>query len=325
VNYKKIKDLKVNERFDSFFLVKAKEVKSDKNGKLYMDLILGDGEEEINGKIWNLNKDIENRIEDYKVMKIRGTASEWKGVKQLKIERIREINPQDEIDIRDFVEAAPLDIDDMFDEVKAYISKIKNEDIKKIVVEVITKYKDKMSFYPAAKSNHHSIKGGLLYHLVRMLRLGEKISQIYENVNTDLIYAGILLHDICKTEEMDSNEMGIISDYTRDGKLLGHITMGVIEVEKAADKHNINDEVKVVLQHMILSHHYFPEFGSPKKPMILEAELLHYIDIIDARVYDFQDGLKNVENGEFSDRIWTLDNISIYNREFDKKDIEPEE
>jgi 3'-5' exoribonuclease len=124
---------------------------------------------------------------------------------------------------------------------------------------------------------------------------------------------------------MDSNEMGIVSDYTRDGKLLGHITMGVIEVEKAADKHNINDEVKVVLQHMILSHHYFPEFGSPKKPMILEAELLHYIDIIDARVYDFQDGLKNVENGEFSDRIWTLDNISIYNREFDKKDIEPEE
>jgi 3'-5' exoribonuclease len=182
-----------------------------------------------------------------------------------------------------------------------------------------------MSFYPAAKSNHHSIKGGLLYHLVRMLRLGEKISQIYENVNTDLIYAGILLHDICKTEEMDSNEMGIVSDYTRDGKLLGHITMGVIEVEKAADKHNINDEVKVVLQHMILSHHYFPEFGSPKKPMILEAELLHYIDIIDARVYDFQDGLKNVENGEFSDRIWTLDNISIYNREFDKKDIETEE
>ncbi|MBG0765172.1 MAG: HD domain-containing protein [Tissierellales bacterium] len=197
--------------------------------------------------------------------------------------------------------------------------------LKKVTVSAFFISSPFSSFYPAAKSNHHSIKGGLLYHLVRMLRLGEKISQIYENVNTDLIYAGILLHDICKTEEMDSNEMGIVSDYTRDGKLLGHITMGVIEVEKAADKHNINDEVKVVLQHMILSHHYFPEFGSPKKPMILEAELLHYIDIIDARVYDFQDGLKNVENGEFSDRIWTLDNISIYNREFDKKDIEPEE
>src|SRR6056297_2509217 len=283
MDYKKIKDLNVNERFDSFFLVKSSEVKSDKNGKLYMDLILGDGSEEINGKIWNLNKDIEERIEDYKLMKIRGTASEWKGVKQLKI---------------------------------------KNEDIKKIVIEVLSKHKEKMEYYPAAKSNHHSIKGGLLYHLIRMLRLGEKIGQTYENINIDLVYAGILLHDISKIEEMDSNEMGIVNDYTRDGKLLGHITMGVIEVEKAADKLGADEEVKVLLQHMILSHHYFPEFGSPKKPMILEAEILHYIDLIDARVYDFEDGLKNVEYGEFSDRIWTLDNISIYKRNFDKKEAD---
>ncbi len=325
MTYKRIKDLKVNERFDSFFLVKSSEVKSDKNGKLYMDLILGDGIEEINGKIWNLNKDIEERIEDYKVMKIRGTASEWKGLKQLKIERIREINTQDEVNIKDFVQTAPLEPDEMFNEVKTYTAKIRNEDIKKIVFEIITKYKDKMSYYPAAKSNHHSIKGGLLYHLIRMLRLGEKICQTYENINTDLIYAGILLHDISKMEEMDSNEMGIVNDYTRDGKLLGHITMGVIEVEKAAEKHNIDEEIKVVLQHMILSHHYFPEFGSPKKPMILEAEILHYIDLIDARVYDFEEGLKNVEYGDFSDRIWTLDNVSIYKRNFDKKESNIEE
>src|SRR6056297_2753188 len=125
MTYKNIQDLKVNERFDSFFLVKSSEVKSDKNGKLYMDLILGDGVEEINGKIWNLNKDIEERIENYKVMKIRGTASEWKGVKQLKIERIREINPQDEINIKDFVQVAPLEPEDMFNEIKNYITKIK--------------------------------------------------------------------------------------------------------------------------------------------------------------------------------------------------------
>jgi len=325
MTYKRINDLKVNERFDSFFLVKSSEVKSDKNGKLYMDLILGDGIEEINGKIWNLNKDIEERIKDYKVMKVRGTASEWKGVKQLKIERIREINTQDEVNVKDFVQTAPLEPEEMFNEVKTYITKIRNEDIKKIVLEIITKYKDKISYYPAAKSNHHSIKGGLLYHLIRMLRLGEKISQTYENINTDLIYAGILLHDISKIDEMDSNEMGIVNDYTRDGKLLGHITMGVIEVEKAAEKHDVDEEIKVVLQHMILSHHYFPEFGSPKKPMIIEAEVLHYIDLIDARVYDFEEGLKNVEYGDFSDRIWTLDNISIYKRNFDKKESDIEE
>jgi len=322
MTYKNIQDLKVNERFDSFFLVKSSEVKSDKNGKLYMDLILGDGVEEINGKIWNLNKDIEERVENYKVMKVRGTASEWKGTKQLKIERIREVSPQDEVNISDFVQTAPIKSEDMFNEIKIFIAKIENQDIQNIVLEIISKYKDKMSYYPAAKSNHHSIKGGLLYHLIRMLRLGEKIAQTYENINIDLVYAGILLHDISKIEEMDSNEMGIVNDYTRDGKLLGHITMGVIEVEKAADKLGADEEVKVLLQHMILSHHYFPEFGSPKKPMILEAEILHYIDLIDARVYDFEDGLKNVEYGEFSDRIWTLDNISIYKRNFDKKEAD---
>jgi len=320
MDYKKIKDLNVNERFDSFFLVKSSEVKSDKNGKLYMDLILGDGREEINGKIWNLNKDIEERIEDYKVMKIRGTASEWKGVKQLKIERIREITPQDEVNIKEFVETAPMETEDMVVEINEYILKIQNEDIKKVVIEVLGKHKEKMEYYPAAKSNHHSIKGGLLYHLVRMLRLGENISQIYQNINRDLLYAGILLHDISKVDEMDSNKMGIVQDYTRDGKLIGHITLGVIEIEKAAEKLEIDDEIKVLLQHMVLSHHYFPEFGSPKKPMILEAEILHYIDLLDARVYDFEEGLKNVEDGKFSDRIWTLDNISIYNREFDKND-----
>ena len=325
MTYKKIQDLKVNERFDSFFLIKSSEVKSDKNGKLYMDIILGDGVEEINGKIWNLNKDIEERVENYKVMKIRGTTSEWKGTKQLKIERIREVSSQDEVNISDFVQTAPIEPEDMFNEIKMFIGKIKNQDIQKIVVEIITKYKDKMSYYPAAKSNHHSIKGGLLYHLIRMLRLGERISQTYENINIDLVYAGILLHDISKIEEMDSNEMGIVNDYTRDGKLLGHITMGVIEVEKAADKLGADEEVKVLLQHMILSHHYFPEFGSPKKPMILEAEILHYIDLIDARVYDFEDGLKNVEYGEFSDRVWTLDNISIYKRNFDKKEADKRE
>jgi len=210
----------------------------------------------------------------------------------------------------------------MVKEINQYILKISNEDIRNIVGEVLGKHKDKMEYYPAAKSNHHSIKGGLLYHLVRMLRLGENISKIYSNINTDLLYAGILLHDISKVDEMDSNEMGIVQDYTRDGKLIGHITLGVIEIEKSAKKYEVDEEIKVLLQHMVLSHHYFPEFGSPKKPMILEAEILHYIDLIDARVYDFEEGLKNVKEGEFSDRIWTLDNVSIYNRKFDKKNNE---
>ncbi len=152
----------------------------------------------------------------------------------------------------------------------------------------------------------------MLYHIYRMLHLSDKISQVYENVNPDLLYAGVLLHDLAKIGELESNTLGF-SEYSKKGQLLGHLIMGINEIENAGRSLGISEEVIIILQHMVASHHYEPEYGSPKKPLILEAELLHYIDMIDARVYDFENALKNVDKGSFSEPVWSLDKRKLYN------------
>ena len=145
-----------------------------------------------------------------------------------------------------------------------------------------------------------------------MLKVGSSLVKIYPDVNKELLYAGIILHDIEKINEMDSNVLGIVSDYTTDGKLLGHLIMGIKTIDRITREKNLDLEASLLLQHMILSHHNFPEFGSPKKPMFLEAELLHHIDMIDARVYDFAKIQNELEPGDFSQKVWSLDNRVVY-------------
>ena len=143
---------------------------------------------------------------------------------------------------------------------------------------------------------------------------------VYEFLNSDLIYAGVILHDLAKINEMDSNELGVVNDYTLEGSLLGHITQGIKEVEIVGRELGADKTTIVLLQHMILSHHYEPEYGSPVKPMIPEAEILHYLDIIDARMYDMKRVTNETEVGQFSERLWSLENRSVYNHGLGSKD-----
>jgi len=213
----------------------------------------------------------------------------------------------------------------MYNQIQNYIKRITNQDISRIVIEVLESYKDKLLFYPAAKQNHHSIRSGLLYHIMRMLMVAEKLTEVYTNVNRDLLYAGVILHDIAKIDEMEANELGVVSEYTIEGQLLGHIVQGVKIIDDFSRRLGVNREVSILLQHMILSHHYEPEFGSPKKPMIPEAELLHYIDIIDARMYDMESALSNAKPNEFTDKIWVLDNRKLYKSALDNPENELDE
>ena len=184
--------------------------------------------------------------------------------------------------------------------------------LKKIVMYFLEKYKEKLLYYPAAKQNHHAIFGGLLYHIKRMLNVGQKISEVYPHINKELLYSGIILHDIEKINEMDATLNGIVTDYTREGKLLGHISTGIVELGKIELDEDITNEKILLLQHMILSHHYKPEYGSPKQPMFIEAELLHHIDNIDAKVFMFQKETDKLKPNEFSQNIWNLDKRKLY-------------
>jgi 3'-5' exoribonuclease len=153
---------------------------------------------------------------------------------------------------------------------------------------------------------------GLLYHVKRMLMMGQKACDVYTNLNRDLVLAGVILHDMEKINEIESNELGISTGYSFEGKMLGHLVQGVKMIDKLAEELNVPREKAIMLEHMIISHHYEPEFGSPKKPLFPEAEMLHYLDVLDTKMFDMQEAVEKTEPGEFSDRIWTLDNRTIY-------------
>lgn len=311
---KKIGEFNKGDRIENFFLVKNAECKITNNSTTnkYLDLMLIDSTGEINAKLWECNENIEASIKDNMLVKVRAVVNEYRGKLQLKVEKIRPSTVEDNINIDEFILVAPYKSEDMFETLLDYIEKIENKDIKRITENIISKLSYKLMHYPAAKSNHHAIKGGLLYHITTMLKAAEKLLGIYNYLNKDLLYSGIILHDIAKIMEMESSELGIVSKYSTEGQLLGHIIQGISLIETAAMEVNADKEIVMLLQHMILTHHYEPEYGSPKKPMIPEAEMLHHLDVLDARMYDMRKATKDLDPGEFSEKVYSLDGVSIY-------------
>lgn len=309
---KSIRQLQAGDIVQSFFLVKAADCKTGSNNKNYLDLILVDQTGEINAKIWDYNAEEGPHYIPNNLVKIRGIVTEWQNRLQLKVDKIRVAIEADGINIGDFVPAAPYSPEFMYAEIESYIDRIHNQDMHKIVQSIVVAHKEKLLLYPAAKQNHHAIRSGLMYHIMTMLKMGEKVSEVYSGLNRDLLFAGIILHDIAKTTEMNASELGIVSEYTIEGELLGHIIQGIKMIDQTATMLGADPEVSLLLQHMILSHHYEPDFGSPKRPMIPEAEILHYLDLMDARMYDMQKVLGNVEEGKLSEKVWLLNNRKLY-------------
>lgn len=312
IMFKNIAEFQPNDKIEGFFIIKASECRTATNSKKYLDFTIGDKTGEINAKYWNYNEGDEELYVPNTLIKVRGSVTVWQSNIQFKIDRIRLTKEQDNVEISDFVPSAPYPPEDMYQVLDGYINKIQNNDIKNIVKTIINDYDNKIMHFPAAKKNHHAVRSGLLYHTTTMLKAGEKLCEIYTFINTDLLYGGIILHDLAKMDEMDSSELGIVSDYTVEGQLLGHIIQGIKNVELAAEKVGADKETTMLLQHMILSHHYEADFGSPKKPMIPEAQMLHYLDIMDASLYDMHKAADEANKGEFSNQIWSLDKRKIY-------------
>jgi len=312
-----ISNLKTGEEITTYLMVKAIALKTGSNRKTYLDLLLGDCSGEINGKKWDIaDEEIPGleRIKEGNIIKVRAQVSEWNGMKQLKISRIRLTGAEDELDINDFVKAAPEKPEDMYSYICSKAESFDDSQLRSLCVRILEEHKDKLMYYPAASKNHHAEMAGLLWHVKRMLMLGEKTCEVYTNLDRDLLLAGVILHDIEKMTEILSNELGISSGYSFEGKMLGHLVLGVRELDRICEEMGIDNEKKVMLEHMIISHHYEPEFGSPKKPLFPEAEMLHYLDMIDAKMFDMEEAYNKTEPGEFSDRVWTLDNRTIYHR-----------
>jgi 3'-5' exoribonuclease len=312
---KTVKELTLGETIDIFLLIKHAECKVGSTNKKYIDLILCDHSGEMNAKIWDHTPEIEQMYKPNVIIKARGVVKEWNGQPQLNIERLRLAVATDGCRIENFVPSAPFDPEFMYDEIIKFAQKIKHDHIQAIIQRLLVDNKAKLLYYPAAQKNHHSIRAGWLYHILTMLRSGEKLCDVYTFLNTDLVFAGVILHDIAKLEEMNANELGIVSDYTIEGQLLGHIIQGIRMVDRIAKEINADAEVVLLLHHLILSHHYKGEWGSPKVPMIPEAELLHHLDVIDANMFDFKKAIEHTNVGEMSEKVWTLQR-KVYRTDF---------
>ncbi|MEX1376719.1 MAG: HD domain-containing protein [Eubacteriales bacterium] len=310
-----IAEMKKGSAVEGFYLVKSGNIKVSSNGKQYGDYDIADSTGEINGKIWDI-ADPEECPVTGSIVKIKGLITEWQGTLQLRIDKFRAVTSEDEFDIMKIIPSAPESPDDMLSVIKEYVNKIQNNQIKQLIIRVLKKYAPYLRLHPAALKNHHSIRSGLLYHTTTMLKLADGILPIYPYLDSDLVYAGVILHDICKTTEISANESGIPIEYTTEGLLVGHIPQGVTAIALAANELNTDEEIVFMLQHMILSHHYEPEFGSPRRPMFPEAEILHYLDMIDTRMYDMENVLESQEPGTFSQNVWLLHNRKLYKKTF---------
>lgn len=307
-----ITDMKAGMTVVGFYLIKSRELKMGKNNNAYIDLTLVDKSGEINAKLWNCGEGVINDFRLGGIIKISADVKSWANKLQLSINKYRTLNPDDDIQVSDLVPSAPGNVEDYYAYVISRIEMMKDDSLRLLVMALLMDKKEEFKVYPAAKSNHHAIRNGLIFHVYRMLRSAEALKEVYDEIDIDLLNAGIIVHDLCKIDEMILSEVGLVSEYSTVGNMLGHITMGVANVAKKADELGITGEMPMLLEHLILSHHYHPEFGSPVYPMFLEAELLHYIDLMDSRIYDFCNLYSSMEAGGVSDRVFALDNRRIY-------------
>ncbi len=314
----KITDLKNGmEIKNELYVLWNNELKKASNNKYYIDFQFRDKTGEISGKKWDATTIESADYQNASLYFITGRVTEFQGSLQLNVSSLRKASEQLQKNIADFVQSAPFSSEDMLKKAYAYMDSIKDDELRKLCELVYKQYEEQIKYYPAAKALHHSVRGGYLYHITTMLDIAKALSAVYGNINTDFLYAGILLHDVMKLREMTANECGI-ADYSIEGQLMGHIEIGICYIGEMSKKAGLSENKELLLKHMILSHHYIPEHGSTKMPMFLEAELLHHIDLIDARSYDFNKAYEALEKGDITERtVYSLDR-KIIKPDFEK-------
>ena len=304
-----VSQLTTGMRCEGFLMVRTAEQRTGKTGSKYLDMNLADRTGEINCKKWD------GTIAPPKagrVVKIRGLVEEFNGRLQLRVEQIRDPKPEDGVDMRELIPCAPEKPDVMRKRIEDTIDGFASENLKKLVREMLRQAGEQLDYFPAAQRMHHAEQGGLLHHTTSMLNTAEHICEAYPFLRHDLLCAGVIIHDLSKIDEMQSDELGNVKDYSRDGLLIGHLVRGVARLDEAAKAVGVSGELVELLEHMIISHHGIPEYGSPRFPMFPEAEALHWIDTLDARMNEMQGIQDRTPEGAFSERISGLDNRRMY-------------
>lgn len=306
---KRIADFSCGDRVEGFYILKDAQLKATVSGKPFLSGAISDQSGSIDLKVWDYSGPVGSNSSDQgRVVKIRGEVSEYKGLLQITLSNIRMAQDSDVFDASQLVPSAPIVSGIELGYVKDMIASISDPDYRAVASEMLHRHLEAFTSIPAAKSVHHSFLNGLLMHTSNMMKLADFLSGQYCGViDRSLLLTGTLLHDFAKEVEFSFSELGIVTDYSVKGQLIGHLVMGAQEAAEVCSSLKIPESKSVLLQHLILSHHGEPDFGAAVRPMCAEAELLSYIDMIDSRMEIYAEALPSVPIGSFSNRIFALE------------------
>ncbi len=323
MEYKLISEFAENEKLQTPLLVKQVTKGMASNGKPYLNVTFQDKSGTIEGKLWDAKSEVVNDyapgtigLADIEVIQYRDSL-------QVKILNFQPVETEKVKDLSRFVPVSPVPLEELHKVIDGDIAAISDPILHDIVAKIISNVEDKFYEYPAASKNHHEFVRGLATHVYGMLNLAKDFCELYPELNRDLLYAGVILHDVGKITELSGT---IATEYTVEGKLLGHISIIQAMIYEVSKELGVEEsEQSVCLRHMVLSHHGEYEFGSPVLPLLPEAEMLSFIDNIDARIMMFRKTMKDVNPGEFSPRVFSLENRSFYKPKFSNKENTDEE
>ncbi|CAM3087533.1 MULTISPECIES: 3'-5' exoribonuclease YhaM [Staphylococcus] len=303
-------NLKPGDSVNHFFLIHKATQGVTAQGKDYMTLHLQDKSGELEAKFWTVTKEDMKILEPEKIILAKGDIINYRGRKQMKMNGYRLATEEDNLSAHDFISGPPMSPDEIQEQISRYLLDIDNASLQRITRHLLRKYHDEFYSFPAASTHHHNFGGGLSYHVLTMLEIAKSLCDIYPLLNRSLLYSAIILHDLGKVKELSGP---VATSYTVEGNLLGHISIASDEVAESARELNIEGEEVMLLRHMILSHHGKMEFGSPKTPHLKEAEILTFIDNIDAKMNMFEKAFGKTDKGEYTERIFGLDGRKFYN------------
>lgn len=303
-----IKDFKDGLAIKQTFLVTQVTKGVTASGQPYLTIILQDKTGQIEGKFWDIKAEMESLIEVGAFLLVDGEVSAYRQVLQVRINQVQRMNPET-IRLEDYTMSAPVPLKQLEQELKDAIQRITDTDYRKLTQTLIDQSYDAFLTYPAAVRNHHEYTSGLIYHTLSMIKVATALIPLYPKLNSSLVFAGILLHDLGKTVEFTG---AVIPKYSTEGKLIGHLQWMAGKIQALGEQLQIDREKVMLLQHLVLSHHGKPEFGSAVMPMTKEALFVSMIDDFDAKMTITDKALDGVEPGQFTNRIFALDDRSFY-------------
>ena len=273
---------------DQVFLATHKQLRPNRNGQLYLQVELADKSGSITGRLWNASDDDFNAFDDGDYVRVEGNTQLYSGALQMIVSCIERVDPRT-IDESEFAVLSAAEMARLEAELRSILATVASPPLAALVAEMLADDDLMRAFRrsPAGVKHHHAHAGGLLLHVVSLLRLADRVAPLYPALDRDLLLVGVFVHDIGKTVELES-ERGF--SYTDAGQLLGHVLLGLEIVDgkiRAIEERTgtpFPAEAAVRVKHMIASHHGQLEFGAPKVPMTLEALALHHLDHLDAKL-----------------------------------------